>query len=63
MITVDHKGKPTTIKQVYTGNPNGDEWHIYGEDVNGRVCPVRSETMPKGWQPSKNVRVNGILGV
>jgi hypothetical protein len=63
MITVNYNGKPTTIKQVSTDNPHSDEWHIYGEDCTGRIAPVSRETMPKGWKPSKTVRVNGILGV
>jgi hypothetical protein len=63
MNEVNYKGKLTTIKRVYTDNPHSDEWHIYGEDCAGRICPVSSETMPKGWMPSKTVRVNGILGV
>ena len=63
METVNYNGKPTTIKLVNTTNPHGDEWHVYGEDCTGRVCPVKSELMPKGWRPSKTMRVNGILGV
>ena len=55
---VDYKGKPTFIKLAYTNDPNSDQWNRYDESNQ----PVEAVRMPKGWQPSKTVRVNGVLG-
>ena len=58
-MIVDYKGEPTYIKKAYTANPKGDEWHIY----NSKNQPTRAVTMPKNWEPSKTMRVNGMLGL
>ena len=55
---VDYHGEPRFAKQSYTGNPHHDEWVISNKDG----VPAIAEMMPKGWQPSRTMRVNGILG-
>ena len=55
---IDYKGSPRFIKLAYTRDPNSDQWNLYNENN----VPTTSLRMPKGWQPSNRVRVNGVLG-
>ncbi len=57
-MIVNYEDEARFMKLRSTANPYTDEWNIYRDGA-----PVTSIDMPKGWQPSKRVRVNGVLGV